>query len=237
MNRQIRCIIVDDEPIAREILSTHLTKIDFVEVIAECKNAMEAFKIINEQAIDLVFLDISMPEISGLSFARSLNRELKIIFTTAYRDYAADGFDLQAVDYLLKPISFDRLLQSVYKFLNENKIPEIQQLTDIDSENNNGLFVRSERKMIRIDFSEVRFIESISDYIKIHLENKTIVTRETLLNIEAKLPVSRFLKIHRSFIVAVDRIDSYTNEYVEIGKRQIPISRSHKESVLKRLED
>ncbi len=236
MNKQIRCIIVDDEPVAREILRTHLSKIDFIDIVDECRNAVEAFRVINSEAVDLVFLDINMPEISGLSFARSVTKDIRIIFTTAYREYAVDGFELQAVDYLLKPVSFERLLQSISRYQNEHLPQSVHASAEISSERNNYFFVRSDRKMIRIDFSDVLFVESISDYIKIHLENKTIVTRETLQNIEAKLPAKAFLKIHRSFIVAIDRIDSFTNEYVEIGKRQLPMSRSQKEKVLHRLD-
>lgn len=231
----INCIIVDDEPIAREILENHLLKIDSIQVHASCKNALEAFKVINVQAVDLIFLDINMPEISGLSFARSMTKDIKIIFTTAYREYAVDGFDLQAVDYLLKPISFPRLLQAVNKYI-DSRTPSETLITEVQDENKDSLFVRSDRKMIKINFEEVSYIESISDYIKIHLKDKNVITRETLSNIEAKLPQSDFIRIHRSFIVAIKSIECFTNEYLEMGKLQLPISRTYKEEVLKRLE-
>jgi DNA-binding LytR/AlgR family response regulator len=231
----INCIIVDDEPIAREILENHLFKIDSIQVLASCKNALEAFKVINAQVVDLIFLDINMPEISGLSFARSMTKDIKIIFTTAYREYAVDGFDLQAVDYLLKPISFPRLLQAVNKYL-DSRTPSETHVKEVPDENKDSLFVRSDRKMIKINFEEVSYIESISDYIKIHLKDKNVITRETLSNIEAKIPQSDFIRIHRSFIVAVKSIECFTNEYIELGKHQLPISRTYKEEVLKRLE-
>jgi DNA-binding LytR/AlgR family response regulator len=237
MANAIQCIIVDDEPVAREILESHLSKIDTIEIVCSCKSAIEAFNAINSNTIDLIFLDINMPEISGLSFAKSINKDIKIIFTTAYREYAVDGFDLQAVDYLLKPISFDRLLQAINKYQNENLVIKNTISESIIDEANDYIFVRSDRKMIKINFSEIKYIESLSDYIKIHLVDKTIITRETITNIEAKLPQNKFIRTHRSFIVSIPNIDSFTNEYIEIGQSEIPISRSYKESVLKKLEN
>ena len=236
MAETIRCIIVDDEPVAREILENHLTKITAVEVVASCKSALEAFQVINAETIDLIFLDINMPEISGLSFARSINKNIKVIFTTAYREYAVDGFDLQAVDYLLKPISFDRLLQAINKYRNENEPVSNYEPIEIIPERSDYFFVRADRKMIKIDFSAIRFIESLSDYIKIHLTDKTVITRETITNIEGKLPQKDFIRTHRSFIVSIPNIDSFTSEYVEMGKKQIPISRSYRKEVLDKLE-
>jgi DNA-binding LytR/AlgR family response regulator len=233
----IQCIIVDDEPMARDILENHLQKIEAVNVVDSCKNAIEAFNVINKNQIDLIFLDINMPEISGLSFANSINKNIKVIFTTAYREYAVEGFNLQAVDYLLKPISFDRLLQAVNKYLGENISLVSPSTSEITQEKNDFIFVRSERKMIKINFSEIDFIESLSDYIKIHMAQKIIVTRETISNIEAKLPKNDFLRIHRSYILSMAKINSFTNEYIEIGKRALPISRSYKKDVLSRLEN
>ena len=237
MHNTFQCLIVDDEPVAREILENHLRKVSAVNIVASCKNAMEAFNFINSQKIDLIFLDINMPDISGLSFAKSINKNIKIIFTTAYREYAADGFDLQAVDYLLKPISFERLLQAINKYLDENIHVSIDANREILSETSDFIFVRSDRKMIKINFFDINYIESLSDYIKIYLANKTIVTRETITSIEAKLPKKDFIRIHRSFIVSISKIDLFTNEYVELNKKVIPISRSYKNDVLHRLED
>ncbi len=236
MSRTIHCLIVDDEPVAREIMEDHLAKIEAVKIEGSCKNAIEAFNILNRKKIDLIFLDISMPEISGLSLAKSVNKNVKIIFTTAYREYAVDGFDLRAVDYLLKPISFERLLQAISKYLDENAVIQKTERIELIPEKSESFFVRTERKMVKICFSEILYIESLADYVKIHLADKTIVTRETISGIEAKLPQQEFIRIHRSFIVALSAIDSFTNEYVEIGKKQIPISRSYKKEVLETLE-
>lgn len=236
MTEIIRCILVDDEPVAREVLENHLAKIDTVQVMARCKSALEAFQVINSEKVDLIFLDINMPEISGLSFARSINKHIKVIFTTAYREYAVDGFDLQAVDYLLKPISYERLLQAINKYRDENAPVRNYEPVEIMPERSDYFFVRADRKMIKIDFAEIRFVESLSDYVKIYLADKTVVTRETITNIEAKLPQKDFIRTHRSFIVSIRNIDSFTGESIEMGKKQIPISRSYKKEVLQKLE-
>ena len=233
----INCIIVDDEPIAREILQNHLLRINGIHVMDTCKNAVEAFNVINSHKIDLIFLDINMPEISGLSFARSINKNIKIIFTTAYRDYAVDGFDLKAVDYLLKPISFERIYQAINKYKNENLPVHPEPATELSFDKSDFIFVKSERKMIKINFADLDYIESLADYLKIHLKHKTIITRETITNIEAKLPQTDFLRIHRSYIVSINKIESFTNEYVEINKKAIPISRSYKNDVKLRLDN
>ena len=237
MAKKANCIIVDDEPMAREILMNHLQRIEAISIVADCKNAIEAFNVINSNKIDLIFLDINMPEISGLSFAKSINKNIKVIFTTAYREYAIYGFDLQAVDYLLKPISFERLLQAVNKFLDESVTPVVENLSEVRFEKSDFIFVRSDRKMVKIEFSEINYIESFSDYLKIHLQDKTIVTRETISNIEVKLPQKKFIRIHRSYITAISKIESFTNEFVEVNKKALPISRSYKKEVLDRLEN
>jgi two-component system LytT family response regulator len=233
----INCVIVDDEPVARNVLETFVAKIPNLELVKSCKNAMEAFEVANQQKIDIFFLDINMPDISGLSLAKSINQKAKIIFTTAYREYAVDGFNLQAVDYLLKPISFDRFLQSIHKYFEGVSFIDSEIKIEKSVLKNDFIFVRSERKMIKINFDEIRYVESLSDYIKIHSVDKTITTRETISNIETKLPAKNFLRIHRSYIVNLKKINSYTNEFVEIGKNAIPISRTYKENVLKKLTE
>ncbi|MCG1035981.1 LytR/AlgR family response regulator transcription factor [Polaribacter sargassicola] len=234
---QINCVIVDDEPVARKILETYVAKIPNLNLVKSCKNAMEAFEIVNSASIDLFFLDINMPDVSGLSLAKSINKKSKIIFTTAYREYAIDGFDLQAVDYLLKPIAFDRFLQSVNKFFETQTTVSKKVKTVETSLKNNYIFVRSERKMVKVVFDEILYVESLSDYIKIYTTEKVLVTRETISNIEMKLPSQQFLRIHRSYIVNLNKVDSYTNELLEIGKKAITISRTYKENVLKKLTD
>ena len=234
MSKTISCIIVDDEAVAREIIATHVSKIENIKVIAQCKNAIEAFNCISNSEVDLVFLDINMPEISGIAFAKSINKSIKIIFTTAYRDYAVEGFELQAVDYLLKPIAFDRLLKAVNTYFEVYNKPEVKA-TPI-TEAHDFIFVRSDRRMLKVDFNAIVYIESYSDYIKIHTKDNTIVTRETISAIEAKLPKQQFLRIHRSYIVAVKQITAFTNEFVTVNDTSLTISRSYKSEILKKLE-
>lgn len=234
MFKIIKCLIVDDEAIAREIIFSHLSKIDNLEVVAQCKNALEAFNYINKTTVDLVFLDINMPEVSGISLAKSINKDIRIIFTTAYRDYAIDGFELQAVDYLLKPVAFERLLQAVNLYFEVYNKPQTE--ITLKSETTDFIFVRSDRRMIKIDLETIIYIESYSDYIKIHLKNETIVTRETISAIEAKLPKTSFIRIHRSYIVAISYIKSFTNDAITVLDKELTISRSYKTDVLKQLE-
>ncbi|WP_074409328.1 LytR/AlgR family response regulator transcription factor [Aquimarina megaterium] len=235
MSTKISCIIVDDEPTAREIITSHLSKIDRIEVIATCSNALEAFNCINTQKVDLIFLDINMPKISGISFAKSINKDIKIIFTTAYREYAIDGFDLHAVDYLLKPIAYERLLNAIHNYFEVYHKTELSKT--IETSSNEFIFVRSDRRMKKVDFSEIIYIESYSDYVKIHCSSNTIVTRETISTIESKLPQQYFMRTHRSYIIAISRIDSFSNEEIIVGKKSIPISRNYKAEVLSRLEN
>ncbi len=233
MSTKVSCIIVDDEPTAREVIVDHLSKIDRIEVVTTCASAAEAFNCINTQKVDLIFLDINMPEISGISFAKSITKDVKIIFTTAYREYAIEGFDLHAVDYLLKPISFERLLNAVNNYF------EVYQRNERSEQGpiifNDFIFVRSDRRMKKINFDDIIYIESYSDYVKIHCKTGTVVTRETISNIESKLPQQQFMRTHRSYIISIPKIDSFSNEEIVLEHKSVPISRNYKSDVLNRL--
>ena len=227
MKNLIKCVVVDDEPMAREIMASYIAKIPNLELIKSCKSASEAILFLQENKADLFFLDINMPEISGLSLAKIINNKAQIIFTTADRDYAIDGFNLNVVDYLLKPIAFDRFLQAVQKV----------SFLEITETKNDFMFVRSDRKMVKIDFNSILYIESLSDYVKIFTKEKTIVIRETISSLEEKLPSKKFIRIHRSFIVSLKNSTCYTNEFIEVNEKALPISRSYKESVLQKLAE
>ncbi|WP_339662123.1 LytTR family DNA-binding domain-containing protein [uncultured Polaribacter sp.] len=227
MRNKLKCVVVDDEPMAREIIESYIAKTPYLKLIKSCKNASEAILFQQENIVDLFFLDINMPEITGLSLAKIINQKAKIIFTTAYREYAIDGFNLNVVDYLLKPISFDRFLQAVQKVSS----------SEITENNADFMFVRADRKMVKIDFDAILYIESLSDYVKIFTSEKTVITRETITNLEEKLPAKLFLRIHRSYIVSLNNISSYTNEFIEVYQKALPISRSYKESVLQKLAE
>ena len=224
MKNNLKCVVVDDEPMAREILISYINKTPNLNLIETFKNASDALVFMQDNIADVYFLDINMPEISGLTLAKIINKKSKIIFTTAYRDYAVDGFKLEAVDYLLKPIAYDRFLEAIKKVDSTDKV-EIASTF---------MFVRSERKMVRVDFEDIFYVESLSDYVKIITADNTIITRETITNLEEKLN-KNFIRIHRSYLVPLNKITSYTNEFIEINKKALPISRSYKESVLQKL--
>ncbi|WP_440067896.1 LytR/AlgR family response regulator transcription factor [Tenacibaculum discolor] len=233
MANKITCVIVDDEPIAREILESFIDKTPNLELISSCKNAMEALQVAQTENIDLFFLDINMPEITGLSLAKIINNKSQIIFTTAYRDYAVDGFNLSVIDYLLKPIAFDRFLQAIQK-VTEPTNSNMKVSTENDNKKD-FMFVRADRKMVKINFKDILYIESLGDYVKVFTNNDTVITRETISNFQSTLPSDCFIRVHRSYIVSISKISSYTNEYIEIAKKAVPISRSYKESVLQKL--
>lgn len=225
MTNQLSCIVVDDEPMGIEIIESFINKTPQLKLINTFDNAIDALRYIEANKIDIAFLDINMPEINGISLAKLIGDKSKIIFATAHREFAIEGFNLNVTDYLLKPIAYDRFIKAV------NKLKPKQ-----NADNSSYIFVRSDRKMIKINFEDISYIESLSDYIKIHLYNKTIITRETISNIESKIPSQNFIRTHRSYIVSIKAIESFTNEYIEINKKAIPISRSYKESVLKTLQ-
>jgi DNA-binding LytR/AlgR family response regulator len=221
---------VDDEPTAREIMQLLVNQINELEIVSVCKNASEVIEILNNESIDILFLDINMPDMSGITLAKTVSENTKIIFTTAYREYAIDGFDLQAVDYLLKPISLERLKKAVDKYKKENRKVQVNS-----NEIKEYLIVRSERKMVKINFLEILFLESLSDYLKIHTTSKTIITRETISAIEVKLPVNTFIRVHRSFIISIPFINSFTSEQVNVQNKSIPISRKYRMQFLAKM--
>jgi len=229
-----QCLIVDDEPLAVEIIATHLKNFADLVVAGTCRNAVEAFELIKKNKIDLIFLDIQMPEINGISFVKSLKHPPKIIFTTAFRDYAIDGFDLNVIDYLLKPISLARFIQAIDKYyaslLNENtNTPDIVLTSDL---NRPSIFVKTERKMVRIFLDEIYFIESLKEYVVIYQKDKKVITKASMSFLENLLPAEHFIRIHRSYIVAVQKIYAYTQTSIEMLSKELPIGRNYKQKAL-----
>jgi DNA-binding LytR/AlgR family response regulator len=226
----IKCLIVDDEPLAQNVIESYLKNISHTELIAKCDNALIALEWLKKQTVDLIFLDISMPFISGIDFIKTLQNPPHLILTTAYKEFAVESYELNVLDYLLKPISFDRFLKAINKL--ENSPSEfIKPVMDV-SENDPFIYVKSEKKNVKIFLKEILFIESLKDYIKIHTTDKTIITQVQISAIEQRLPES-FLRIHRSYIIARDKITAYTQHDFEIGKYQIPIGRNYKAIVSK----
>jgi len=231
---KIKCVIIDDEPIAREIIRNYILKINELEIIAEFKKATEAISFLNENKTDLLFLDINMPEISGINFARSLSNPPAIIFTTAYREFAAEGFELQAIDYLVKPIPFDRFLKAVnHYFKLHGKSAEMTAAETREKPEEEFILLKDSKKTHKVFLSDIKYIESDGDYIRFYLHNRKIMVRGSLSSMEVSLPPSLFLRIHNSYIINLKKVNALTLYSVEIDGTELPISRSHKEKVLK----
>jgi DNA-binding LytR/AlgR family response regulator len=230
-SKRIRCLIIDDELPAREILNKHITGVEALELSGICSNAVEAISFLKDSHVDLLFLDIQMPHLLGTDFIRTLKNPPKIIFTTAFRKYAVEGFELDAVDFLLKPISFERFLKAVNKVLQTNLHGDNNTVTPSENHSVSAppfLYFRADRKMVKVLFSEILYVEGLNDYIKIVTTHKTIITKHLLASLEEMLPASRFARIHKSFIVAFNKIDSFNADSVEVAKKEIPIGRSYK---------
>lgn len=238
----IRCLLVDDEPPALAVIESHIAMIDGLDIVGKCHNAIQAFGVLQSTPVDLLFLDIKMPKLLGTDFIRSLRQPPKVIFTTAYRDYALDGFELDAVDYLLKPISFERFLRAVSKVMRIEPstigaVPAEHGLVSLDEKpasavaENSFLYFRADRRMVKVFIRDILYVESLKDYVKIVTTSaKPLVVKQSISSLEEMLPEASFLRIHRSYIVAVDKITAYTPNYVDIAGQELPIGRLyHKE--------
>ncbi|MDB5200825.1 MAG: response regulator of the LytR/AlgR family [Ferruginibacter sp.] len=229
---KLKCIIVDDEPLAIKVLETHLESIGSVSVLATCNNAFEAMEVLKTGHADLMFLDIQMPKLLGHEFLRTIRNPPKVIFTTAYKEFAIDAFELNAIDYLLKPITLERLLKAI------NKITDIN-LAEVKEEpaiiNNDGfVYFRADRKMIKAQYADILYVESMKDYIKIVRTNdKPLLVKQSISSLDDILPDNLFVRIHRSYIVAIHKVTAFTNHDVEIGGIEIPIGRLFSQQVEK----
>jgi len=236
---KISTLIVDDEPHALEILEKYIAHFPEIELVDKCYNAVQAFQILQKKAIDLLFLDIKMPGLLGTELVRTLKNPPRIIFTTAYQDYALEGFDLNAVDYLLKPIPFDRFLKAMDKVFNgyNPKQLSVQVSNHLVSETKNDsyLYLRVERRMVKINVNDIYWVESLKDYVKVALSDKTYVSKQKISVLEELLPEDKFVRIHRSFIVSIEKVQSYHSFAIEILGRELPIGRNYKEECRKRL--
>lgn len=235
-SKKVKCLVIDDELPAREILKKHINGVEALDLCGTCSNAVEAISFLKDNRVDLIFLDIQMPHLLGTNFLRTLQNPPKVIFTTAYRKYAVEGFELDAVDFLLKPINFERFLKGVNKVLQAN----LQGNNDavVPTENHTEsvspfLYFRANRKMVKVLFDEIMYIEGLNDYIKIITVQKVIVTKHLLTSLEEMLPSNAFVRTHKSFIVAINKIDCFNADSLEIGKKAIPIGRSYKFNVNK----
>ena len=218
--KKYQCLIVDDEELARELIETHLSQLKEFSVIASCPSAIEASGYLQKHCIDLLFLDIEMPVLKGTDFYKNLVNKPKVIFTTAHRNYAYDGFELDAVDYLLKPIVFSRFFKAIERFL-------ALQILSEQTKSNDYIFIRENRKQVKVVLNEINYIRSLKDYIEIHLNNKTHVIKYSISAFEKQLK-QNFIRIHRSYIVNINKVTAYTNHDIEIGQIEIPIGENYK---------
>ncbi|WP_340200701.1 LytR/AlgR family response regulator transcription factor [Ascidiimonas sp. W6] len=227
-----QCVIIDDEPLARELLEGYLEKIPDFELIASCPSAINASTILSKNKVDLIFLDIEMPVLKGTDFFKNLAHKPEVIFTTAYRDYAVDGFELNALDYLLKPIFFERFFQAIQKFLKQVNKTEINNSGEAITNKSEYIFVNKSKKQIKVVYDTILYVESLKDYIKIHRKNKDpLMIKESISAFEQRLD-NRFIRLHRSYIVNSEKITAYTKNDVEIGKMEIPIGNNYKDNLL-----
>jgi DNA-binding LytR/AlgR family response regulator len=231
-----KCIIVDDEPLAIEVIESHLKKFNDMTVIATCNDAIEAFETLKKRHIDLVFLDIQMPQMTGLDFLKTLNKPPKVIITTAYREYALDGYELDVVDYLLKPISFERFMKAINKYyLYKDKTIIVSDNSQFSQHSDSYIYVKADKKVVKILLQDILYIESIKDYVQIYTTRKSIITKNQIGNLEEKLPADKFVRIHKSYMVSISQINTFTSNTIEIKNKKLPIGRSYKNMVLKTL--
>jgi DNA-binding LytR/AlgR family response regulator len=235
---KIKCLIVDDEPPAIEVIRKHISFVPSLELAATCLNAVDALAVMQKSHIDLLFLDIQMPQILGTDFIRTLKKPPKVIFTTAFRKFALEGFELDAVDYLLKPISFERFLKAVNKIM-DTPIKNTDGTEPIETARESGntfIYFRADRKSLKVSLNDILYIESLKDYIKVVTTNKTIVTKHSMSSLEEMLPKDLFFRIHRSYIVSLNKIESYSSELIEIAKQELPVSRMYRNELTKILK-
>ncbi|HTJ11892.1 MAG TPA: LytTR family DNA-binding domain-containing protein [Dinghuibacter sp.] len=225
------CLIADDEPLARELLAGYVGNLEDLELKGVCKNAMETFAFLQRQPVQLLFLDIQMPQVTGLDLIRSLHERPSIIITTAYREFAADGFELEVLDYLVKPISFDRFLKSVSRFYHYHQRPRPTETAPEENAWDKAyMYCKVNRDLVRIYLKDILYIESIKDYVRIVTAAQPYVTYQRIGYMEEKLPSDRFLRIHKSFIVSLEHIDSYNADSVTVASHALPVGRNYKEA-------
>ena len=230
---KMNCLIVDDEPVARKGIAEYISEVDFLNLVAECENPLKASSYLSQQTVDLIFLDIHMPKLSGIDFLKTLKNPPLIIFTTAYSEYALEGYSLDVVDYLVKPITFERFLKAAQKAM------DVYSLKHIAGQPREGqadyFFVKCDSKFEKVLYNEVRYVEAMQNYSVIHIQNRKLITYITMTSLENQLPKEQFLKVHKSFIVSVPHIKAIEGNEILIGDARIPISRNLKDEVVNQI--
>jgi DNA-binding LytR/AlgR family response regulator len=230
-----RCLIVDDEPLARELIRGHIRKLENFEIVAECDNAMKAMDVLRNHSVDLMFLDIKMPQMTGIDFLKTLKRPPKVIITTAFSQYALDGFELDVVDYLMKPVTFERFFKSVNKYFQSGNSGNIELEGGAGPAEDAFIYVKENKKVIKIYLHEIEFIEGLNEYIRIHTDNRRVVVKSSLQSIENKLPEEHFIRIHKSYIISIPRIRAFDATTIELENSKLRIGRNYKNQVFSAL--
>ncbi|MCW3114477.1 MAG: DNA-binding response regulator [Segetibacter sp.] len=233
----MKCLLVDDEPPAREIIRRYIETMPMLELAGEYGNAIQALSFLQQNDVDLIFLDIRMPQLKGNEFLKVVKNCPPVIITTAHAEYALEGYELDVIDYLLKPIQFERFIKAVNKafILKGHHTVETKPAKE-QLKQENFVYFRADRKMVKVMLRDIVYIESMKDYVKVFTENGVIVTKQPLNAVEAMLPESQFIRTHRSYIVSLSKIKSYTHELLEVNKEEIPIGKLYRNEVLKMLE-
>lgn len=231
---QLNCIIIDDEPLARKGLKEYIADVDFLHLAGEFENPLKATQVLSSGSVQLVFLDIQMPKISGLEFLKSLQQAPPVIFTTAFPQYALDGFDLNALDYLVKPISFDRFLKAAMRAKEYYEVRK--KNTSVESaQSGEYFFIKADNKLVKLEYDKILFVEALQNYVTIQTIDKKYITYLTFKSVEEYLPADKFIKTHKSYIVSASKIDTIEGNDIRIGNHHLPISRNLKDEVMEKL--
>jgi len=234
---KLRCLLIDDEPPALKILASYVSNINGLEIVGQCKNALEALDVLNQHTVDVIFLDIKMPKILGTEFLKNLSHPPKVIFVTAYRDYAVEGYELDAVDYLVKPVSFERFFKAITKLNRMMGKETISTSVDYKSNPEAFVYLKVDKDMKKIFVNDIVYIESWKDYIKLFLVNgKNLIVKQTITAMENLLSEHKFMRVHRSYMVSLNKISGYNGISVQLETKEIPIGRLYKQVVMEKLQ-
>ena len=233
----LNCLVIDDEPPAREIIRRYIEKLPVLKLAGECDNALESISFLQQNKIDLILLDIRMPQMNGNEFLKTIKNSPPVIFTTAHIEYAIEGYDLDVIDYLLKPVKFERFVKAVNKAFMANgySLADVKPAIESSPEEN-FVYFRAERKMVKVMLQDIFYIESMKDYVKVYTTDGVIITKQSLNSVESMLPAKEFIRSHRSFIISLSKVKSYTHEIMEISKNEIPIGKFYRNDVLRILK-
>ena len=228
----LKCIVIDDEPYARDLLSDYIGKLPFLELFGSYSNGLDALSVVKQQHIDLIFLDIQMPDITGIDFLKALNDPPKVIFTTAYAEFALDGYELNVLDYLLKPFDFNRFVKAVDKVL---KTMPLNSAEPQENSKPDYLFVKDGRDIVKLAFTDILFVKGFKDYVRIVTDQNQIISLLTLKGLEEKLPSNRFIRVHNSYIVSIEKIETIIKNKIKIGNHLIPVSHTYRKYFLQQI--